>query len=177
MVVLVRDPVDQNLSHFFYNFANLTGRSLEERPWTYSELLRLYWVKSALSGYKIFEHWFENELQCYTGLDVFAQPFERERGWQEYNLDNLAVLVMKIELDDATKNSVLASFLNLKNLQIQAINRAEDQTYATLYHLFREKFALNKWRLGTIYSGRFAKHFYTEQEISSFIHKWTRSLS
>lgn len=176
-IVLLRDPIDHALSHFFYNFTSLTGRSLAERPWTYSELLRLYWVKNTITGYTTFEYWFEKELQRYTGLDVFAQPFDRERGWQEYKLGNLAVLLMKIELDIPTKNSILSSFLNLKNLQIRSINRGEDQSYASIYQLFRENFSLKQDRLDEIYSGRYAKHFYTQQEISRFMHKWNRSLS
>lgn len=172
IIVLLRDPIDHALSHFFYNFISLAGRSLAERPWTYSDLLRLYWVKNAFTGYTIFEYWFEKELQRYTGLDVFAQPFDRERGWQVYNLDNLLVLVMKIELDVPTKNSVLSSFLDHKNLQISSINRGEDQKYASAYHLFREKFSLKQERLDRIYTGRYASHFYTENEITGFIQKW-----
>jgi hypothetical protein len=174
IVVLLRDPVGQSLSSFFYNFTTLTGHSWEEKAWAPSELRRLYWVRHALTGFEFYESWLDRELLHFTGLDIFEESFDRERGWQVYPRGNLSVLVMKIELEDPIKNAVLTSFLGLKNLQIQVENRAEDQSYAGLYHSFLEKFSLKQERLDTIYAGRFTRHFYTENEISRFKQRWSK---
>jgi hypothetical protein len=174
IVILLRDPVEQSISSFFYNFGLTTGHSLDEKAWTPSELLRLFWVKNTLSGFSFFEYWFDRELKRYTGLDVFAHTFDSERGWQVYQQNRLSIMVMKIELDDSVKNAILNAFLGVKNLQLQAKNTSEEQSYSGLYRAFRKGFSLKPERLDTIYAGRFVRHFYTVQEIDEFKRKWMK---
>jgi hypothetical protein len=174
IVVLLRDPVGQSVSHFFYNFTFITGHSLDEKAWTLRELWLLYWIKNAFSGYTLCENWFDREMHRYTGFDIFAHTFDSERGWQVYQHNRLSVLVMKIELDDADKNIVLNTFLGIKNLQLQVKNTSEEQSYSSLYRAFRKDFSLQPERLDTIYAGRYARHFYTLQEIEGFKQKWMK---
>jgi hypothetical protein len=174
IIVLLRDQVDQSLSSFFYNFTLFTGHSLDEKAWTPRELRRLYWVKNSLNGFNAFEYWFERELHRNMGFDIFAHRFDPERGWQVYQHNRLSVLVMKIELDDADKNIVLNTFLGIKNLQLQVKNTSEEQSYSSLYRAFRKEFSLQPERLDTIYTGRYARHFYTLQEIERFKQKWMK---
>jgi hypothetical protein len=174
IIVLLRDPVEQSLSSFFFNFQSITGHTLDEKAWTMGELKRLYWVKNTLTGFTLFESWFENELKFYTGFNVFSFPFDAERGWQVYHHGKLSVLAIKMELDEAVKNGVLNAYLNTKNLRLQRINSSEAQSYGELYREFRANYSLKSERLDTIYDGRFALHFYTSQEIDGFKQKWVK---
>jgi len=137
--------------------------------------LRLYWVKSIFTGFSLFENWFDRELNRYTGLDVFAHAFDSERGWHVYQQGQMSVLVMKIELDDADKNAILNDFLGVKNIKLQVKNTSEEQSYSSLYRAFRNDFSLKPERLDTIYAGRYARHFYTKQDIDGFKQKWVKN--
>jgi hypothetical protein len=174
IIVLLRDPIAQSLSHFFLNFKIFTGYSLEERDWTPGELLRLNWVKNILTGFNMFEWWFYHDLRNFTGLDILSQPFDRAHGWQKYRIKNLEIMVLKIELDNHIKDSVISNFLGLKDLQIKIANSATEKQYASLYRTFQSFFSLKQEELDKIYGSRFPQHFYTPEEITKFKQRWMK---
>lgn len=172
-IVLVREPVAQSISQFFYTFTTMTGNSLERQDWSMAALRELYWQQNyPHSGQPRFEHWFKTELEHYTGFDVFAHPFDQGRGWQIYQHQHSRILVMRLELDAAVRDAVLGDFLRVQNFHADAKNTAKDKVYGDLYPRFRRYFSLSADEADAIYSGQFARHFYTPAEIEAFRTRW-----
>lgn len=171
-IVLVREPVGHSLSEFFYKFTWDRTQSLDAEDWTIESLRRRYEADYLRLPLNRFETWFDEELRCHTGFDVFTQAFDRARGWQVYSYQKHKFLVLKLETPRAVKDAALGSFLHLKAFSLHATNTGEDQAYADLYRRFRESFSLSPAEADAIYGGRFAQHFYSPVEIEGFKARW-----
>ena len=60
----------------------------------------------------------------------------------------------------------------LDNFALVESNTADDKSYADLYAAFRRELTLPEPYLDRVYGSRFARHFYTPDELAAFRRKW-----
>ena len=172
IVTLTRDPVARNISAFFQNIEVFTGPSAAETD--VSQLIEAF-----LSKYHhlIPLNWFDEEFRTYTGVDVYEHKFDKDLGYSKILQDDVQVLLIKSEVSDTTKLLALNNFLCGGGRQISKMetsNQALDKTYSVLYKKFIGSVTFDTPYLEMMYGSQYAKHFYSDKEIETFISRWRR---
>ncbi len=173
VITLVRDPVATNLSGLFHNYAwwprELKARCAETAP-ACLEALGDYFLNHYPQS--VPETWFDMEVKPLYGIDVYAQPFDAQRGYAIYRNEFADVLVLKLEKLNACAPAAFREFMGLDDFRLVESNTADDKTYADLYKAFRRDLALPADYLERMYGSRYARHFYSAEELAAFRGKW-----
>ena len=173
VITLVRDPVARNLSSFFYNLSDYVAASdlrQERREHTLHAL-----VMAFLNG---FDHafslrWFEQQLEPFFGIDVFAQPFSGERGYAIQETERCRLLILRTEDMERVLAGAMERFLGLSDFRPPAVNLGKQQGYAQLYRDLLDHIVLPPTYLSYVYDSRLARHFYTHEERAARTRFWS----
>jgi hypothetical protein len=176
VVSLVRDPIARQVSGVFQSpdFASVSLRDRSgcfdvDRVVAYLEECFL----TAPPGHGA-DSWFDEELGTVFGVDVFAQPFPRERGYTILREKRARVLLLRVEDLDRTLGPALCEFLDLpKEPAIVRSNVRGHSGDAAEYARVLERFRLPREIVDEIYARRLVRHFYTEEMIARFARRWT----
>jgi len=178
IISLVREPVARNISTFFNNLPELlpdwqlafnNGRVSQKYLW------KLFAKTESIHRAPIA--WFDSQMKAVTGIDVFATPFPREKGYEVYTRDSrFNLMIIRLEDLNNCVESALKDFLGIKNIRLKSTNRADGMDYRDVYREFVGR-RIPKSYLDRMYSSKFARHFYSDNEISQFIEKWSGGLT
>jgi len=174
VVTAVRDPVSTHVSSFFqllyrnpaFDYREIHRENLRE---VVKKLSALYLAD--LDPERV-TRWFDFEMKAALGLDVYAAPFPRERGYAIYRGDHPDTLLIKAESLDTSLPDALREFFGDRNFSLTVSNRARDKDYHRLYTEFRKELRLPRRFLDSMYSSPCARHFYSDDEISRFRRPW-----
>jgi hypothetical protein len=176
VITLVRDPIARNISDFFqvidYQIPNFTAR------YNAGEIDIETVLDTFLNRYnhEFVLRWFDEELQPALGIDVYDTNFPRERGYHMYQNELCDLLLIKLEQLDECREEAFQRFLGLDNFQLVKANVAEEKQYADAYREFRRCITLPESYVQAVYSSRFVRHFYTDDEIEQFRAKWSHKV-
>ncbi|HEX8451093.1 MAG TPA: putative capsular polysaccharide synthesis family protein [Longimicrobium sp.] len=173
VIASTREPVSQRLSHAFFSASEspeLTGVSSALGQLTDREPHRA----GLLSGAHWWELdvWFDRHVKPNLGIDVFAEPFDRARGWQIYEGEDARLLLVRQESFDALPEAA-GVFFGLRAGAVPDANAGEGHAYRGSYREARERVRVPASLLDTVYSARYASHFYTPDEIRAFKKRWS----
>lgn len=157
IITAVREPVARNLSAFMQNHV--------ARGWAPT-------IESFMANFRHDEplDWFDAEMKPFTGIDVFDHPFPHGTGWQ---LIDDRLLVLRAEAPDAAKEEAVSRFLG-REVKLGRANVGEDKAYAAAYDELRRSVPADY--VDRMLGSRYARHFYSAEEIERFRAKW-RSLA
>ncbi len=177
IITLVRDPIARNVSHFFetlylvndYDYRKkMRFQSIDD---TVKEITPLFF--DHFLGHDVPLHWFDRELKAIFDTDVFNVPFLKFKGYQVYQGEKAEVLVIRLEDLNECVDAAIRDFLGIKGLQLVRSNMGADKDYSRLYRAFLENLTLPKSYLNEMYESKYARHFYTPEEIENFKRKWS----
>ena len=175
VVSLVRDPIAREISSVFQSSA-LFGEALRDgdRIDTDRALAFLGERFSGPDPCGYAEEWFDRELAVTFGIDVFDQPFDRERGYTILRSRRADVLLLRTEDLDRTLPAAVAELLGLAEEPAllrdnERVHTPDSETYARV----RESFRLPRSVVEGIYQGRLARHFYGKDMIEAFTRRWS----
>jgi hypothetical protein len=173
VISLVRDPVQRNVSAFFENLTELIPDVYERRA---HNDIALADIKAAFLDQ--YDHnapltWFQSQLEPVFGIDVFAVPFDIEKGYATYETPTVKLLVIRLENLMTCGETAISEFLGLDEFELVAANIGRDKRYRDLYAEFERSAALPVSYFARMYASRFARHFYTDEEIDGFKRRWT----
>ncbi|MDB6059229.1 MAG: hypothetical protein JWO95_3073 [Verrucomicrobiales bacterium] len=169
IISVVREPIARNVSAFFENFDREINKVGDRPILTVDKMIEIF-----LTHYP-HDHtltWFDKHMKADFGIDVYQHPFP-STGVQVIEQGHVRLLLMRVEVDDAVKESAVKDFLGLKEFQIKRVNDAGQKSYSETYRVFREKFIPPDSYLEKMYESRFFKHFYPGQ-MEQFVAKWKR---
>jgi len=169
VVCPVRDPIARNVSAFFENFERVVGEPFGVRPRTRDDLRTLLLER--------FNHcgaldWFDAEFRPLFGLDALAQPFDKARRWQIYRVRSARILIYRADLERDLQRDVVGAFLGRPLGDWIRRNEAADKDYAGAYADFRANARLPPVLIQTLHRSRFARAFWTEQELAEIAARW-----
>lgn len=174
VITLVRDPVARNISDFFqvigYWFTDFEERSRSGELGmddVIATFMREYHHEEPLS-------WFDIELKQSLDIDVFATRFPKQQGYEIYRRGPTELLVLKLEHMARCAQEAFRAFIGVNNIQIIDANISSDKEYHMVYRQFQEDVRLPGDYLDKMYESKYARHFYTQDEIQSFKAKWRR---
>jgi|SRR5581483_11838770 hypothetical protein len=173
LISLVRAPVPRAISEFFENietfFPDFSTR-LARNPISVQALQEFFVSQFQDTSPQT---WFDHQVHELFGLDVYATPFDRARGYQIYQGERVRLLLMRLENLNACAAPALQSFLGLENFTLQKSNEGSAKEYAALYQTFLDTLRLPDAFIHKMHSTRYARHFYTPEELNASVARWT----
>ncbi len=166
-ISLVRNPLDRNVSAFFFN--------VFDRKEQYQSLSTPRLVEVFIEEYAhdVPLVWFQREPAVTLDIDVYDTSFPAERGHRTYQNGSFELLVLRTELPDAEKEDIIKQFLGLSRFQIQRRNVGKSKEYAEAYQAFKENACIPKSYLDRMLQSQYAELFYTDKEIERTYDCWS----
>lgn len=186
IITLTREPIARNISTFFENLEVRCHRD----PNKYEIKSDYYDIKPMIIGLKdvhrLFElffdrlnhdaplEFFDNQLKRVFGIDVYATEFQKKEGFKIYEDEKADVLLIRLENLNECAAIAFKEFLDVDNFKLIKKNIGANKVYAALYEKFKRDIILPNNYIEKIYSSKFMRHFYTEEEIKRFRILWQR---
>lgn len=189
VVTLIRDPIARNISSFFETLQVESGEpdglykiSADIRsPYSFdimvhiddfSELIELFIEKFNHETPLIF---FDEQIKSVLGIDVFDYEFPKQKGYLIYNEKQVDLLLIRLENLTDCAEEAFEEFLNIKSFVLKKTNVGNEKIYAPLYKQFKSSIILPDTYINDMYSSKFMRHFYTNEEIQEFKAQWKRA--
>ncbi|MGH0030088.1 MAG: putative capsular polysaccharide synthesis family protein [Myxococcota bacterium] len=178
VISLVRDPIAREVSGLFqipdFREVSLRDRDGALDPTRIVEYLEERLASGGAAG--AAERWFDEELRRVFDVDVFAEPFPRERGWDVRRSRSARVLLLRTEDLDRTLGPALARFLDLpKEPAVVRANERSASPDAAAYAEVRSRLRLHPALVDEIYAQRLPRHFYDAAMLDGFRRRWARA--
>jgi len=176
VVTLVREPIARNISAFFHTldawypeFNHQHGDINESVP--FAELTSVFLEE--------FPHelpltWFDSEMKCAFGVDVFSSEFPKQKGYDIYQGERVNLLVIRLEDIAKCGQQAFSEFLDIEQFTLVNANVGSEKAYGTAYQKFLESIVLPYSYIERMYASKYARHFYSEEEIRAFKAKWLK---
>ena len=191
----IREPIARDVSAFFrffvvavpglFNIKNTNLGETEKMFLEYSGQIEptdhfkdLLYKHPVLANDPIVQHqfgleWFDKQLRPLTRIDVYKQPFPRDRKWQIYRRGFIRVLVYRVDLERSEQTKLISRFLGIKLDEVGYTNISRSK----LYIQFRESTKLPERYIRRMHDSRFAKHFWSQEELKAAADKWRATSS
>ncbi|MDR0220718.1 MAG: putative capsular polysaccharide synthesis family protein [Lachnospiraceae bacterium] len=186
IVALVREPMARLVSHFFHVlflrfpmvFEAMVNQ--EEVPFgdIYEKLLNYAGNHQDIDPFM----WYDEELKAVFGIDVYAYPFDREKGYGIIKENNTEVLVIKLETMNIPEKTnsfedVIGEFCGIKGFRLLRTNEARNKMYSELYREAWSNRIFSKDTVDYYYRGNERmNHFYSEEEKLGFLRKMEKNI-
>lgn len=172
IITMVRDPVAVDLSGVFQLMGNgRNDKRITENIQTGKGILQVV-LELAMEMQDGLFDWFDRELKVVSGVDVFAYPFNKEKGFTIIKENTVEILLIKTEkLSHMTE--VLRNFTGNQELQLWNTNEGKEKEYAHIYQEVKRKVKFPKKYLEHYYKNNpYMDHFYSKEEQKNFYNKW-----
>jgi hypothetical protein len=149
VLTMVREPIGRNISEW---------NALEGRKGNFLE---------------DFDHdkmltWFDEEIKKYFGVDVFEYPFEVKTGFQIINHCNLGLSIMRTDrLDDVITSG------GIKGL-VPGTSKKDIKPFSKEVREYKLP-PLTEEYIDTMLNTKYAKHFWSEEELEALANKYKAS--
>ena len=172
VISLVRDPVAKKISTFFQlidEYIPDWKKQWESGALKLEDLQKMFFEKA---GDNDPGQWFDNQIKPIWGIDIFKTPFDKTSGYHIYTF-NPRINLMIIRMEDLNRvaENAFREFMGMESFSIISTNVGKEKPYRKLYEQFK-KLPLPASYLDKEYSSRYARHFYTEDEIAAFRKHW-----
>jgi Putative capsular polysaccharide synthesis protein len=172
IITSVRDPVAVNLSAFFQTIEHWVPNFMvryESDEITLNGLITLF-IENFPHDYPL--SWFDDEVLPFFGIDVYAHPFSRDRGYEVIEGERARLLVFRLDKLDDCYAEAIGVFLDLHDFVLERHNSADDKDYGDIYRAFFQQIRLPALYLDKIYGSKLVRHFYSDSEIVRFRNRW-----
>lgn len=175
IINLVRDPVAIKVSALFqtlYEYIPDWKERINNGQLTLDDLEYNLLNKKEF-GTGGFEAWYDSQIRPVWGIDIFAHPFSCEAGYQVYHEGRANLVVIRLEDLNRVAVRAFEDLLGIQGVKIINTNLGEQKRYAEIYEQFKQR-PLPAQYVDAVYSTRFARHFYRDDEIAEFRKKWLK---
>ena len=130
-------------------------------------------LSNAIIEYGLDEFsWFSYEIKRVFGIDIFQEPFDKEKGYGIIRKGNVEILIYKLEALN-TLECMIGEFLGQDEFQLKRENLSEEKIYNAAYHELKEVLKISEKYFQYYYKDNSAySHFYTDNEIDCYRKMW-----
>lgn len=176
IINLFRDPLAVMISDFFPKLRWITGQKEAYFRYSVDELCAIFNTRYFEDGRHLEKlNWYENEMEASLGIDVYSQASPRDTGHIQFTYPRYDVLLIRTELDDRIKGDIIGQFAGLKDFTIIRRNEGETKDYGDVYKAFKQRLIVSEEHLNQIYQSRYARHFFSANEIDKMRTRWQQS--
>lgn len=169
IISLIREPISRNVSDFFQLFEDFVGVTFNESTYTTNELKEKFLLNYT---HELPLEWFDENINKHFDIDVYSSPFPAE-GHIEFSRNNVDLLIMRYDLVDTKKESLINEFLNINAFKINRSNISSVKNYYQTYKDFQTNVDLPDEYLDKMCGSKYFNHFFPEKEINDVRSKWT----
>ena len=173
LISLTREPISRNISAFFENIENIVPDFHEKGDFTEpsktDDLIQLFLNKYAHGD---LSNWFDAEMKASLGIDVFLSEFPKEKGYKIYSGDCADLFLLRLENIDQCRNDDFLDFCEIWRFDLVNLNLASQKPYYHVYKKFINTIEFSSSYIEQMYSSKYVRHFYAEEEINMFKRKW-----
>ena len=176
IITMVREPIAVDLSRVFQwigtGIADSYLRQQLKQGKTFLEIVYTLMMRIQDRVFILFDE----ELKELCGVDVFAYPFDKEKGYVRIKENGVEILLMKAEkLSQMTE--VIRKFTGNQQLELKNQNVGKDKEYAHIYEEVKKKLEIPREYAEHYYRNNpYMDHFYTEEEKKNFYKKWMKNI-
>ena len=175
VITLVREPVARTISDVFQNLTFSMPHINDLDKNNAFEQISAY----TLEQFNKFDEkkdyictWFDKEIKDVFNLDIYALKFNKRDGFQIFTAENADILLIKLEKLSECHQQAFQDFLGIQNFQLIMANVGNQKPYKRLYDNVLDSISIPDDCLDRIYTSRFARHFYTPDEIQMLKRRW-----
>ncbi len=178
VVSLVRDPIATFFSHVFQNpqihrpfLLGQDGKLDREKVENHirQKFTDFDPARDFIAG------WFNTEFLPFTGIDVYSYPFDQSQGHCVIREAKWGVALVTLESLETSLSAALSDLLGKEcRVQISNTNLRSETADGELYAEIKNSITIPADCLERIYSTRYARHFYSSEQRSRWIDKWSR---
>jgi hypothetical protein len=184
IISLTRDPVARNMAAFF---ENLEFKKVSEQP-KYEVKSDYYKIEPViLTGHDLeklpilfferFKHdspldFFDRELKSVFGIDVYSSEFPKSKGYKIYSGEKADAMIIKLEYLNQCVQLAFKEFIDVEDFNLINTNIGNQKDYAAVYSQFKDFIIFPKHYIDKMYQTKYMQHFYSDEEINQFRHKW-----
>lgn len=175
VVSIIREPVARNISAFFQTIDLQIPDFLERyhaNLLTSEQFLQIF--LESFEDHEGILVWLDEELKAMLGVDVYAAPFPKTKGYQIYHGNRAGVLLIKMEMIGQCIQDAFKEFLGIENTTLPRVNVSSDKPYAKIYQDFTQSLVIPAFYLDRMYGSKYTQHFYSAEEICRFRSKWSK---
>lgn len=118
-------------------------------------------------------NWFDREIKAVFDFDIYSVELDKCNGYQIFRADLADILLIRIESLKQCHKQAFNELLGAKNFQLVNANVGEEKPYRMGYKKILSNISFPMHDLNKIYSSRYARHFYTANEIKDLKDKWS----
>lgn len=169
IITLVRDPIARNCSFYFHNLDALLQTECAHEHVALSRLVGEFRNR--------FDHqgclrWFDTDFKPVLGVDIYEHPFPHDKGHLRVANERHDILVIRTDLDDASKKKCVEEFLGIQGLSLAPRNVGSQKPYAATYRKFLDALELPESYVNEMLDSKYTRHFFSPDEIASLRAKW-----
>jgi len=165
-ISLVRDPLARNLSAFFQNLHHQKVEIRDEK-----DAQRMFDTFAETYAHTIPLTWFDREFGGQLGIDVYKRPLDHDR--KLIHFTGMNAVIFRIDCPDEVKGSVLTQILGRK-ISLARDNDSKNKEYHEVYKNVQAIAHFEPDFVDRIYSSKFARHFWTDEERLKMARRWIR---
>jgi len=175
VICIFRDPIDIMLSLFFLNIeTNSEDLALYEDKEATLEYFQNLFESNDPAGWAICK-WFDDYFFSELGIDVYAYPFNVEKGYTVIKTAKFEVLLLRFEGLSETYKSGAAELFNLdtSHFKLMHANIHKNDKYSDMHTHIKNNLRLSRSFCDKVYATKLMRHFYSPAMIEASIQKWT----
>lgn len=168
IITLVREPVVRDVSALFQTWRGRFG----DVPFDSKSNAELV----AHLKERKFQHtltWFDEEFKEWTGVDVYALPFDKQRGYSIHRTDRFDILFVKLEQLNEVFAPAMKEFIGLELSRLELANIGEEKLSREKYKSLAAEIRFTAEELDHVYGSRYMQHFFSEEEIAAARERWS----
>ncbi len=184
VVTLTRDPIARNVSAFFESLtiAPLDAGSayrVKSVDYDFEITLHVERLETLVSLFlEKFDHetpsvFFDREIEGVLGIDALSTTFPASKGYHVYRGERADLLVLRLEDLEERAAEAMKAFLGVNNIQLIRSNIGSQKEHGFIYESFIHFLRLPEAYIDEMYMSKYARHFYTDEEIEGFKRKWS----
>ncbi len=166
----VREFIGCSISSYFENKFNTHGLP------NHKELI------SYINDYALWVTPFNSiQYKQNVGIDLYSKPFDKNKGYQIIKQDNISVLTYRMDKLNDIFSEAMYELIGFKDIKMIKANISADKTFehngiscADAYAQTKANFKLDRDKLVEMYNHEFMTHYFTDDEISGFIEKYSK---
>jgi hypothetical protein len=174
IISLTREPIARSISVFFHHINkrfpdfNVNLYSSSEKI----EFLVTKFLKSSLHNLPLT--WFDQNIKQAFNIDVFSDNFDKKIKYKIYKGNHPDLLVLRLENINECAEPAIKDFLGIDNFSIIKSNIGSEKKYSRIYQNFLDSVKLPESYIEKMYSSKYAKYFYSQEELEEFKTKWSK---
>lgn len=176
-------PFNSANSNIFWWYGDFIGR--EKKELSHSEIIRRSprWrgtlqesfsrLSESIMEYKLDEFsWFHYEIKRVFDIDIYQEPFHREKGFGIIKKGQVEIFIYKLEALRGLESEI-GRFLDKEGYKLENANLSENKLYYYTYKELKKTIKLSRKYFEYYYNENLEyQHFYTKKEIDIYRRMW-----